>query len=186
MQKASLYVIVAIMVSLSSITLPTATDISALLGKDSILSSDHDLDKRTRVRTIEPTHAFKFEAYNVCNEKYEQCFDIWGKGTYNFSQVAAQGNYVKYKEDSTFVLEKSWWRDEDFISASDSHVSFKAEPAVKGPGLAGFIVIEVFEGETSDTGTVCVYGNLFDKQNPSSKDDADCTNNAYVQIEHKD
>jgi hypothetical protein len=147
------------------------------------LASDYDLNKRTRTSMREPTHVFEFEAYNVCNETYEQCFDIWGKGAFNFSQVAAQGNYVKYKENPTQVMESSWWRDVDFIDASENKVIFKAESAIKAAGLAGFIVIEIFEGKTSDIGQVCVYGNLFDKQNPSSKAEADCTDKAYVKIE---
>ena len=168
-------------ISLSSIILLASPYISAL-GDDSI--SKYDPDKRTRAKMGEPTHSFQFKAYNVCNEKYEQCFDIWGQGVFNFGEVSAYGNYVKYKEDPSKTLESSWWRDTDFMDASDTHIIFKAEPAVKGHLLTGFIVIEIFEGKTSDTGSVCVYGNLFDKQNPSKKEDADCTNNAYVKIEN--
>lgn len=170
------------LISLSSIILLTSPYITAL--SDDSVTSKYDPDKRTRAKMGEPTHSFQFRAYNVCNEKYEQCFDIWGQGVFNFSEVSAYGNYVKYKEDPSNELESSWWHDTDFMSASDTYIIFKAEPGVKGAGLAGFIVIEVFEGKTLDTGSVCVYGNLFHKQIPSSKADADCTNNAYVKIEN--
>lgn len=176
-------IILTAIFSTSSITLLTSSEILASSpGKDSA-ASDYDLDKRTRTRTFEPTHTFEFRAYNICNEQYEQCFNIWGDGRYNFDAVSARGNYEKYKEVRTNVLESGWWRDSNFISASDASVIFDAEPGVGGPGLSGFIVIEIFEGETSDTGRVCVYGNLFDKQNPSSKADADCTDSANVEIE---
>jgi hypothetical protein len=168
------------MIPMLSMTLLVSSGIFALPSSETNVS-DYDLNKRTRTSMREPTHVFEFEAYNVCNETYEQCFDIWGKGAFNFSQVAAQGNYVKYKENQ--VMESSWWRDVDFIDASENKVIFKAESAIKAAGLAGFIVIEIFEGKTSDTGQVCVYGNLFDKQNPSSKAEADCTDKAYVKIE---
>lgn len=176
--------IVALAVLLSSMILLASSDISALSTKASIVASDNDLHSRSRARLHQPTQIFEFKAYNVCSEKYQQCFNMWGGGNYNysFSEVTAQGNYVKYKEEQTRVLESGWWRAVDYIDASDTHVIFKAEPAVKGAGLAGFIVIQVFEGKTSDTGRICVYGNLFDKQNASSEDDADCTNNAYVKI----
>ncbi|MFQ5941047.1 MAG: hypothetical protein ACE5KA_05040 [Nitrososphaerales archaeon] len=178
----SLYVTIIIIVLLVSITL-LATDSFAVISKEDILSVDHEPDKRTRVRTHEPTYAFEFQAYNICNEKYGQCFDIWGEGTYNFGQLAAHGNYVKYVKDTTFVMERSWWRDTDFIDASEIHVNFKAETGVAGAGLASFIIIEVLEGEASDMGAICVYGNLFDKQDPSDEADADCIDSAYVKIE---
>jgi len=170
--------------SLSSIML-ISSGIPALSSKVSTVVSEYDLDERTRVRWHEPTHTFALAAYNVCSEKYEQCFDIWGGGNYNheFNEVTAQGNYEKYKEKPGIVLESSWWRADDFISASENHVTFRAEPFVKGPGASGFIVIQVFEGKTSDAGRVCVYGNLFDKQNPSSEAEADCTDSAHVKIE---
>lgn len=177
--------IVAVVVLLSSMILLASSDISALSTKASIVAPDNDdLHSTSRARLHQPTQIFEFNAYNVCSEKYQQCFNMWGEGNYNYSfnEVTAQGNYVKYKEVQTIVLESGWWRSVDFIDASVTHVIFKAEPAVKGAGLAGFIVIEVFEGETSDTGRICVYGNLFDKQDASSEDDADCTSNAYVKI----
>ncbi|MEM2760694.1 MAG: hypothetical protein QXU32_12285 [Nitrososphaerales archaeon] len=106
-------------------------------------------------KITDPIYTFEFRAYNICNEKYEQCFDIWGEGTFNFNQVVAQGNYMKYKEDTTKFLESAWWCDTDFIYAPADHIIVKAEQAVKRAGLAGFIVIEVFEGKTTDTGKVC-------------------------------
>jgi len=162
----------------------TSSNISVLANTGTIIFSDYDLYGRTRVGLHEPTHVFRFIAYDICNEKYEQCFDIIGEGNYNhnFKEVTGQGNYVKYKEEKANVLESGWWRALDFLEASDRHVIFRAEPAVKGMGLAGFIVIQVFEGETPDAGRICVYGNLFDKQNPSSEADADCTSNANVKI----
>jgi len=157
----------------------------ALSSNESIGHSGYDLHERYTVRWHEPTNTFVMAAYNVCSEKYEQCFDIWGGGNYNykFNEITAQGNYERYKEKSAIVLESGWWRADDFIRASDTHVVFRALPAVTGPGVAGFIVIQVFEGKTSDTGRICVYGNLFDKQNPSSEAEAVCTDNAYVKIE---
>lgn len=182
--KILLFNLIIISFSLLGIILPTSLDISALSSK-TITVSEHDPDERYTVRWHKATHTFAFVAYNICSEKYEQCFDIWGQGNYHheFNEVTAQGNYEKYKEKGSIVLESSWWRADDFVSASDNHVAFRAEPFVKGPGLAGFIIIQVFEGKTSDTGRVCVYGNLFDKQNPSSEAEADCTDNAYVKIE---
>ncbi len=176
--------LIIISFSLSSMILPTSFDISALSSR-TITDSEYDLHERFTDRWHKPTHTFAFVAYNVCSEKYEQCFDIWGQGNYNreFNEIIAQGNYEKYKEKPGIVLESSWWRADDFISASDTHLTFRAEPFVKGPGLTSFIVIQVFEGKTSDAGRVCVYGNLFDKQNSSSEAEADCTDNAYVKIE---
>ncbi len=184
MPKKSL-LIAALVVLLSSIILLASYDISAISTKASMMAPDNDdLHSTSRARLHQPTQFFEFKAYNVCSEKYQQCFNMWGEGNYNYSfnEVTAQGNYVKYKDEQTIVLESGWWRAVDFIDASVTHVIFKADPAVKGAGLAGFIVIEVFEGKTYDTGRVCVYGNLFDKQNASSEADADCTNNAYVKI----
>lgn len=173
------------LVLLSGIILLASDDTSALSTKASIdTSGNDDLHSTSRARLHEPTQIFEFKAHNVCSEKYQQCFNMWGEGNYNYSfnEVTAQGNYVKYREEQTIVLESGWWRAVDYIDASYTHVIFKAEPAIKGAGLAGFIVIEVFEGKTSDTGRVCVYGNLFDKQDASSEADADCTSNAYVKI----
>jgi len=183
--KISLLVLLTIVLSVPSVIMLKSSEISALSSNESISLSGHDLHERYTVRWHEPTNTFAIAAYNVCSEKYEQCFDIWGGGNYNykFNEVTAQGNYEKYKEKPGIVLEAGWWRADDFISASDTHVVFRAQPAVTGPGVAGFIVIQVFEGKTSDTGKVCVYGNLFDKQNPSSEAEADCTNNAFVKIE---
>jgi hypothetical protein len=134
------------------------------------------LDDRTRARMHEPTHTFVFAAYNICSERYEQCFDIWGNGNYNlnFTEVTGQGDYVKYIEKRTNVLESSWWRALDYVEGSDSYVIFKAEPAVKGSSLVGYIIIQVYEGENRDSGRICVYGNLFDKDNASGESDADC------------
>jgi hypothetical protein len=182
--KILIFNLIIISFSVLGIILPTSLDISALSSK-TITGSEYDTHERYTVRWHEPTHAFAFVAYNICSEKYEQCFDIWGQGNYNheFNEVTGQGNYEKYKEKPGIVMESSWWRADDFISASDTHVVFRAQPAVTGPGVAGFIVIQVFEGKTSDTGRICVYGNLFDKQYPSSEAEADCTNDAFVKIE---
>ena len=177
--------LIVALVLLSSIILLASYDTPALSTKASIMApSNDDLHSTSRARLHQPTQIFEFKAYNVCSEKYQQCFNIWGEGNYNYSfnEVTAQGNYVKYREEQTIVLESGWWRAVDYIDASNTHVIFKAEPAVKGAGLAGFIVIEVFEGKTYDMGRVCVYGNLFDKQDASTETDADCTSNAYVKI----
>jgi len=183
--KISLLVLLIIVHSVPSVIMLKSSEISALSSNESISLSGYDLHERYTVRWHEPTNTFAIAAYNVCSETYEQCFDIWGGGNYNykFNEVTAQGNYEKYKEKPGIVLESGWWRADDFISASDTHVVFRAQPAVTGPGVAGFIVIQVFEGKTSDTGRICVYGNLFDKQYPSSEAEADCTDNAYVKIE---
>ncbi|GEM_PF-3084548 len=183
--KISLLVLLLAVLWIPGMIMLKSYEISALSVNESISLSGYDLHERYTVRWHEPTNTFAVAAYNVCSEKYEQCFDIWGGGNYNykFNEVTAQGNYERYKEKSAIVFESGWWRADDFISASDTHVVFRAQPAVTGPGVAAFIVIQVFEGETSDTGKVCVYGNLFDKQNPSSEAEADCTDNAYVKIE---
>ena len=183
--KISLLVLLPIVLSVPSVTMLKPPQSFALSSNESIGHSGYDLHERYTVRWHEPTNTFVMAAYNVCSEKYEQCFDIWGGGNYNykFNEITAQGNYERYKEKSAIVLESGWWRADDFIRASDTHVVFRALPAVTGPGVAGFIVIQVFEGKTSDTGRICVYGNLFDKQNPSSEAEADCTDNAYVKIE---
>lgn len=165
-------VLVALIASLS-------LSIIFLLYNDSstsVLAAYYDPLDRTRSRLHEPTHVFTFIAYDICNEKYEQCFNIWGGGNYNhnFTEVTGQGDYVKYKETSTNVLESSWWRALDLLDSSDKHVVFKAEPAVKGSSLVGYIIIQLFEGKNPDSGRICVYGNLFEKDNPSSEDEADC------------
>ncbi len=183
--KISLIVALTIVLSVSTVIMLKSPESFALSTNESSNHSSYYLHERYTVRWHEPTNTFVMAAYNVCSEIYEQCFNIWGGGNYNYkyNQVTAQGNYEKYKEKPGIVLEAGWWRADDFISASDAHVVFRAQPAVTGPGVAGFIVIQVFEGKTSDTGIVCVYGNLFDKQYPNSEAEADCTDNAYVKIE---
>ncbi len=180
-----LSVLIAITLSVSSIMSLASANISLLPSESPIFVSGFELDDRTRVGLHEPSYIFKFIAYKVCNHKYGQCFDIWGQGNYNdkFKEVTAYGYYLKYIQTPTNELEMSRWLAVDFLNASDTHVIFKAEPTVKGPGGAGFIVIEVFNGETSETGRICVYGNLFDKQKASGEADADCTGSAYVKIE---
>jgi hypothetical protein len=170
---------------LPMVTLMASASISDQTSNNPDPSSYYEPDKRFRVRSFQPTHSFEFIAINVCNETYQQCTDLWGGGTYNVNtgQVAAQGNYDKYMKDTGFVIESAWWSSLDFVSASEQSVIFKAQPGVVGAGLAGFIVLEVFEGGTAYTGKVCVYGNLFDKQKPSSKEDADCITTAYVKID---
>ncbi len=180
--ETSPFVILSLVLSLSSMML-ISYGIIAVSSEAS--ASSFGKNREIHVGLHEPTYVFKFQAYDVCIKKYQQCFNIWGEGNYNdkFKEVTAHGYYVKYIETPTNVLESAWWIAIEFLDASNTHVIFKAEPGVKGQGGAGFLGIEVLEGKTPDTGRVCVYGNLFDKENPSSEADADCTNNAYVKIE---
>ena len=108
--KISFLVMITIVLSVSSMIWLASSDISAILGGTSILVSEHDLNERYRVRWHEPTNTFVFSAYDVCSEKYEQCFDIWGGGKYNFkfNEVTAYGTYERYKEKSAIVFESGW------------------------------------------------------------------------------